>query len=158
MRKTEPAFLTEQRKRGRTMGYTTEFTGAVGLSRKLTLAEAKELLEINASDKSENITGIDAYFQWVPADTFEHIVWDGNEKFYKYVEQLRWLCNWFQDRRILANGTLYWQGEETGDTGTLAVVDNAVSVNKNARPGSKSPSPLTLEDLGKIALEQLTAS
>ena len=58
------------------MGYTTKFTGAVKLGRKLTMAEAKELLEIAGSDRSEKRTGIDAYFQWVPADTLEHIVWD----------------------------------------------------------------------------------
>lgn len=139
------------------MGYTTEFTGAIGLSRKLTMAEAKQLLEINASDESEKTTGIKAYFQWVPANTFEHIVWDGNEEFYKYVEQLRWLCDWLGERGVLANGTLYWSGEETRDTGTLAVVDNAVSVNKNARSDDKSPSPLTLDDLGAIALKQLTS-
>lgn len=140
------------------MGYTTEFTGAIGLSRKLTMGEAKELLEIHDSGKAEKITGIDAYFQWVPADTLEHIVWDGEEKFYYYVEQLRWLCSWLANRQIIANGTLYWQGEETGDTGTLAVVDNLVSVNKNARPDSKSPAPLTLEMLGAMALERVVAS
>lgn len=140
------------------MGYTTEFTGAIGLSRKLTMAEAKELLEINASEESEKITGIRAYFQWVPANTLEHIVWDGNEKFYKYVEQLRWLCGWLDGRRILANGTLYWQGEEIGDAGTLAVVDNVVSVNKNALPDGESPGPLTLDELGAMALKQITAA
>jgi hypothetical protein len=69
------------------MGYTTEFTGAIGLSRKLTMAEAKELLEI---DETGTITGIREYFQWVPSETLDQIVWDGNEKFYKYTEQLEW--------------------------------------------------------------------
>ena len=49
------------------MGYTTEFDGSVTLGRKLTMAEAKELLEIAESDAAEKATGIDAYFQWVPA-------------------------------------------------------------------------------------------
>lgn len=140
------------------MGYTTEFTGAIKLSRKLTMAEVKELLEIAGSDKSEMITGIRAYFQWVPADTFEHIVWDGNEKFYHYTEQLEWLCKWLGDRGISANGELYWDGEETGDTGVLAVTDNKVTEKKNAGPSGKSPQPLTLEDLGRMALEQVTAA
>ncbi len=139
------------------MGYTTEFTGAIKLSRKLTMAEAKELLEIAASDKSEKITGIDAYFQWVPADTLEHIVWDGNEKFYKYEEQLRWLCcDWLDHRGITANGELYWSGEETGDTGLLSVVNSTVTAIPNSKPSGKSPRPLTLHDLGKMALDQLT--
>ncbi len=141
------------------MGYTTEFTGAVKLGRKLTMAEAKDLLELASSDKSETVTGIRAYLQWVPADTLEHIVWDGNEKFYKYVEQLKWLCgDWLEQRGITANGELYWQGEETGDTGLLSVVDNKVSAVPNSKPSGKSPRPLSLEDLGQMALDQVTAA
>lgn len=140
------------------MGYITEFTGAVKLDRKLTMIEAKELLEISGADRSESITGIDAYFQWVPAETLEHIVWDGNEKFYKYVEQLQWLCNWLQERHISANGELYWSGEEAGDTGTLVVSENVVVAKPNTKPVGESPRPLDLDDLGKMALEQLAAA
>lgn len=140
------------------MGYTTKFTGAIKLSRKLTMAEAKELLEIAASDNSEQFTGIDAYFQWVPADTLEHIVWDEGEKFYKYVEQLRWLCgDWLDQRGIEAHGTMLWQGEETGDSGTLGVLGNEVSVHPNGKPTTKAPKPLTLRTLGEMALAQVTA-
>lgn len=140
------------------MGYTTKFTGAVKLSRKLTMAEAKELLEVANSETAEEFTGIDAYFQWVPADTLEHIVWDGNEKFYKYVEQLRWLCeDWLDQRGIAANGSLLWQGEETGDNGTLVVLDNEVSAHPNDKPAAKSLRPLTLRSLGEMALAQVTA-
>jgi hypothetical protein len=140
------------------MGYTTEFTGAIGLDRKLTMAEAKELLEIASSDRNHKATtGIDAYFQWVPADTLQHIVWDGNEKFYMYVEQLRWLCGWLSERGILANGSLYWQGEETGDTGTIVVTANSVSAHPNEKPETETPRPLTLRDLGRMALEQVTS-
>lgn len=139
------------------MGYTTEFDGAIALGRKLTMAEAKELLEIAASDEAEKFTGIDAYFQWVPATSLEHIVWDRNEKFYKYVEQLRWLCAWLNQRGISANGSLYWQGEETGDTGTILVTANTVSTHPNERPSGKNPGPLTLRGLQEMALEQVTA-
>lgn len=139
------------------MGYTTEFTGAIQLGRKLTMAEAKELLEIADGGKSQATTGIDAYFQWVPADTLEHIVWDGNEKFYCYVEQLSWLCNWLRERGISANGSLYYQGEETGDSGTLIVADNTVTRSPNEKPTGASPRPLSLEDLGRMALDQVTA-
>jgi hypothetical protein len=139
------------------MGYTTEFTGAMRLSRKLSMGEARELLEIAESGDSQKATGINAYFQWVPAETFEHIVWDGNEKFYKYTEQLEWLCDWLSQRGVSASGELYWQGEETGDTGVLAVVENEVSVRKNTVPDTKSPAPLSMEMLGKMALDQITA-
>jgi hypothetical protein len=138
----------------RAMGYTTRFSGTVKLGRKLTMAEAKELLEIDSAK-----TGIDAYFQWVPADTFEHIVWDGEEKFYKYVEQLQWLCgDWLDQRGIAANGALYWAGEETGDTGTITVTANVVSAHPNRSSAGKGPRPLTLRDLQEMALEQITSA
>lgn len=138
------------------MGYTTEFTGAVNLSRKLTLAEARELLQLaDDSDHSTKVTGIEAYFQWVPADTLQHIVWDGNEKFYKYTEQLRWLCAWLRGRGITANGNLYWQGEETGDTGTILVDNNEVASRPNSKTTVKAPKPLTMDGLGRMALEQV---
>jgi hypothetical protein len=139
------------------MGYTTKFTGSIELGRKLTMAEAKELLEIAASDEAEKFTGIDAYFQWVPSEGLDHIVWDGNEKFYKYVEQLRWLCKWLRERNILANGLLYWQGEETGDTGSIVVTANAVSEYPDAKPSQKQPKPLTMRGLQEMALAQLTS-
>lgn len=140
------------------MGYTTKFTGAVKLGRKLTMAEAKELLEIAESDKSQESTGIDAYFQWVPAATLEHIVWDGNEKFYSYVEQLQWLCSdWLDQRGITANGILHWQGEETGDTGTISIVGNVVTAQPDLKSSEKAPLPLSLRELARMALEQATA-
>lgn len=139
------------------MGYTTKFTGSVELGRKLTMAEAKELLEIAGSDEAEKVTGIDAYFQWVPSDDLMHIVWDGNEKFYKYKEQLAWLCGWLGKRNIIANGRLYWQGEETGDTGTLVVANNCVVAYPDDKPSAKTPRPLTIRGLQEMALKQITA-
>jgi hypothetical protein len=139
------------------MGYTTKFRGSVELGRKLTMAEAKELLEIATSDEAQKSTGIDAYFQWVPADTLQHIVWDGNEKFYKYVEQLHWLCNWLGAHNILANGMLDWQGEETGDTGTIIVTANHVKARPADKSSTKYPKPLTLRGLQEMALEQIAA-
>ena len=140
------------------MGYTTEFTGAVELGRKLTMVEAKELLEIANSDESQKTTGIDAYFQWVPSEDLQHIVWDGNEKFYKYKEQLAWLCGWLSKRTILANGRFYWRGEETSDTGTIVIANNSVIAYPDDKPTAKSPKPLTLRDLQEMALEQITAA
>ena len=105
------------------MGYTTKFTGCINLSRALTLKEAKELLEIADLDRAEarEITGTDAYLQWVPTETLDGIVWDGNEKFYEYVPLLRWLCGWLKERGIEANGELLWAGDETDDRGRIAV-------------------------------------
>ena len=65
--------------------------------------------------------------QWTPSEDLNAIVWDGGEKFYCYVEWLVYLIN-----KILApngytlNGTVTWQGEDTGDVGEIFVEDNKV--------------------------------
>ena len=140
------------------MGYTTKFTGCINLSRALTLKEAKELLEIADLERAEvrEITGTDAYLQWVPTETLDGIVWDGNEKFYEYVPLLRWLCGWLKERGIEANGELLWAGDETDDRGRIAVSSNEVEVIKGQRIETKFGRPLTLVRLGEIALHQAT--
>ena len=140
------------------MGYTTKFTGCINLSRALTLKEAKELLEIADLERAEvrEITGTDAYLQWVPTETLDGIVWDGNEKFYEYVPLLRWLCGWLKERGIEANGELLWAGDETDDRGRIAVSSNEVEVIEGQRIETKFGRPLTLVRLGEIALHQAT--
>ena len=140
------------------MGYTTNFTGAISLSRKLTLKEAKELLDIqdcDDADKVKEITGTRSYLQWVPAKTLEHIVWDGGEKFYDYVPLLKWVCQWLKDKGIGANGILFWSGESANDVGRLIVADNQVTVDADDRP-TDLIKPMTLRDLQKMALDQIT--
>ena len=68
--------------------------------------------------------------QWVPTEDGWHLEWDGNEKFYNYVEWLEYLIE-----KILApkgyvlNGTIDWQGEDFNDRGTITVADNVVTTN-----------------------------
>ena len=140
------------------MGYTTKFTGCINLSRALTIKEAKELLEITSLDRDEarEITGIEAYLQWVPTETLDGIVWDGNEKFYEYVPLLRWLCGWLKERGIKANGELLWAGEETLDRGHIVVSSNEVEVIEGERIETKSGRPLTLQKLSELALQRAT--
>ena len=65
--------------------------------------------------------------QWVPSEDGQFIQWDGSEKFYNYVEWLKYLID-----KILAprgyklNGVVGWQGEDRGDIGKIEVVDNDV--------------------------------
>ncbi len=140
------------------MGYTTTFRGQIDLSRKLTMAEAKTLLELNDSDSNESAktTGIKSYMQWVPTESLDAIVWDGNEKFYEYGPLMRWLCEWLAERSIFANGILMWSGED-GDAGQLIVTDNNLAVIDHNNPSRKQGKPLTLRRLREIALEQLVA-
>jgi len=67
--------------------------------------------------------------QWVPNEDGTAIEWDGGEKFYEYTAWLVYLIH-----KILApngyvlNGTVTWQGEETGDVGEITVKKNKVFI------------------------------
>ena len=141
------------------MGYTTEFTGCIELSRPLTIAEAKTLLEINEDPSKAQIPAerdIDGYMQWVPTEDLGRIVWDQGEKFYDYTKWMTWLCGWLAERGIKANGEIAWQGEELGDTGIIYAKDNQVAIVNVVLHKTTKATPLTMGRLREIALEQLT--
>ena len=82
--------------------------------------------------------------QWTPSEDGTAIEWDGGEKFYAYSEWLFYIIN-----KILApngytlNGTVVWQGEETGDVGKIHVVNNVVTV----APWDDAETVLTAENV-----------
>lgn len=141
------------------MGYTTKFIGAIKLSRSLTMAEAKQILEANEdSDTIEGDKPARSYMQWVPTETLNQIVWDGEEKFYDYPAWMQWICDLLKSWGIGSNGQLRWSGESTEDTGTLIVQDGVVSIKKDDTPEATSFRPLTMRGLQAMALKQITSS
>lgn len=58
--------------------------------------------------------------QWVPSDDGAELGWDGGEKFYEYVEWLKYLVQHFLTPwgRTL-DGTVQWQGEASDDIGRI---------------------------------------
>jgi hypothetical protein len=66
--------------------------------------------------------------QWVPTEDLKGIEWDGNEKFYSYVEWLEYIIeNFLKPWGYTLNGEVRWRGEEFSDIGVITVKDNAVS-------------------------------
>lgn len=65
--------------------------------------------------------------QWIIEG--DKLVWDGNEKFYSYIEWLEYLiAHFFAPLGYVLNGTVDWRGEEWGDCGYICVKDNNVNV------------------------------
>lgn len=65
--------------------------------------------------------------QWVPSDDGMAIGWDGGEKFYYYTEWLAYLIdNFLEPWGYTLTGKVTWQGEESGDCGTIHVQDNQI--------------------------------
>jgi len=72
--------------------------------------------------------------QWILNSTGTGLEWDGNEKFYDYIEWLNYLIkNFFEPWGIKLNGKIKWSGEDRKDTGTITVKDNIVKTTKNKR-------------------------
>lgn len=138
------------------MGYTTRFTGAMALSRALTMQEAKTLLDFNQDPDLIQGDKPNSYLQWVPSEDLQHIVWDEGEKFYSYDEWMTWLIRHLDGIGIKVNGHLYWVGEDRTDTGEIAVIDSQMTVTPNKKAAMKQ-KPLTLSKLGEMALEQITS-
>lgn len=147
------------------MGHTTEFYGSINLSRKLTLVEARDWLDMHEAiyglRRDEPYTPLpsgfakrpDSYLQWVPTDDLGGIMWDGNEKFYSWAEWMAWVCAWLKDRGIRSDGEILWNGGGK-DVGVLHV-DNSVVLTKRGATSSGGRKPLTMESLGRMALDAM---
>lgn len=69
--------------------------------------------------------------QWIINDNNE-LEWDGNEKFYDYIEWLEYLIkNFFEPWDIKLNGVIKWQGEDYNDRGVIIVKDNKVTTKNS---------------------------
>jgi hypothetical protein len=67
--------------------------------------------------------------QWVPNDDGTAIVWDGGEKFYEYVDWIKYLVeNFFKPWGYVLNGEVSWSGEDIDDRGLIVIQDNVVKI------------------------------
>lgn len=119
------------------MGYTTEFNGEFTVEPKLKEEHIALLEKIGGYGPSERRALLhkqappDSWCQWVPSKDGTGIRWDGGEKFYHYLEWLRFLISEYLVRwGYRVNGRVQWRGEEWNDTGTIVVVDNDVKVER----------------------------
>lgn len=69
------------------------------------------------------------YCQWIPSTDGTFIEWDGGEKFYYYVEWLKYIIkNFLEPKGYVLNGEVEWRGEDFHDDGTIVVKNNKVSI------------------------------
>lgn len=71
------------------------------------------------------------WLQWVLNEDGTQLEWNGGEKFYSYVEWLKYLINhFFEPWGIKLNGEVEWSGEDRNDIGKIIVTDNVVEVKE----------------------------
>jgi hypothetical protein len=77
--------------------------------------------------------------QWVPNEDGTAIEWDGSEKFYDYVEWIRYIVKSFiVPWGYMMNGRVTWRGEEHLDVGVIVVKNNVVSEHKGIAAMAKA--------------------
>lgn len=83
---------------------------------------------IDHNTPSESQPGL--WCQWVITGTVEQqLEWDCGEKFYDYVDWLKYLIDkFFSKWGVLLNGEIYWYGEDSDDLGVIVVKDNVIKI------------------------------
>lgn len=85
---------------------------------KAFMGQDKDATVIEYNDAPHNQPGL--WCKWVPTENGECIEWDGCEKFYDYVEWIKYINDNFLKRwGITINGEVKWYGEEPEDVGTI---------------------------------------
>ena len=101
--------------------------GQIGYDSKM---EFNERWEENNRRAEEGESQPGLWCQWI-VEGDEHgmvLQWDGGEKFYNYVEWLKYLItHFFTKWDVLLNGEIEWYGEERSDMGKIIVKDNVVT-------------------------------
>ena len=111
------------------MGYTTDFYGKFAISKRLNKKHEKLLRDFCSQPHNDDKKCPGGYCQWVPDDDGESIQWDGNEKFYDYVEWIEYLVKKFFDPwGYVLNGSVEWVGEDPRDVGKIEIINNKVNV------------------------------
>lgn len=70
--------------------------------------------------------------QWIVSLDGKYLEWNGNEKFYNYVEWLNYLItHFFTPNNIFINGSIMWRGDDFNDMDKITVEHNKITVIKN---------------------------
>ena len=78
--------------------------------------------------------------QWIPSEDGKFLEWNGAEKFYNYIEWLKYLLeNFILPKGYLLTGVVHWEGEESGDIGTIQVAGDKVLVEEGCHKDTLLP-------------------
>lgn len=137
------------------MGYSTYFTGAFQLSRKLTVSERETFNAITGTgDLAEHLDDLHEEHQelvprtdcpWMVSEDGDELTTIDEEKMYEHEEWLQYIFdNVLTDAGVQANGRMTWHGEDIGDSGVFFVKDNEVRtrcIDEMPEPNWSEPDP-----------------
>jgi hypothetical protein len=97
------------------------FVGGIGFC-----GQDKDESILDSSEPPKGQPGL--WCQWEVTADGGYLQWNGTEKFYDYVEWMRYLIeHFFAPWGHVLNGAMDWQGENEDDTGVITVIDNVVT-------------------------------
>ena len=80
--------------------------------------QGKDASILNYNSPAKSQPGL--WCQWVPTEDGNGIEWDGGEKFYNYIEWIKYLNeNFLKPWGIVLDGKVSWSGEESSDVGVI---------------------------------------
>ena len=118
------------------------FNGDLGEDGEYFVGDSKCVIDLKSGNTSDDPSIIDyneppasqpgLWCQWVVSLDGKYLKWDGNEKFYDYIEWLDYLItHFFTPNNIFMNGSVMWRGDDFDDMGKITVEHNKITVIKN---------------------------
>lgn len=91
----------------------------------------RKAYNINQKLKAEGKCQPGLWCNWIITPDGKFLEWNGNEKFYDYIEWLQYLItHFFQPWGIKLNGQIKWSGEESSDVGLIIAKNNKITAKK----------------------------
>lgn len=115
------------------MGYTTKFKGQFQFNKPLPAEVVLLLMDLYEDSSDERFeAGPGGYCQWILTKGRDGLQWDGEEKFYDYVEWLQFIINRIlHTHGIELTGSVAYSGEESTDNGVIRVEDGVAIKSEN---------------------------
>ena len=109
-------------------GYFVGGTGFMGQD------EDASCVRSNGDTNTPPINQPSLWCQWIPTYDRRAIRWDGGEKFYRYVDWLKYLVRHFiKPWGYVLSGHVRWRGKDSNDTGEIVVINNKVTATRSRR-------------------------
>lgn len=103
----------------------TEGEFFVGAGEYFGQEHSDDILDYNCPPKTQ--PGL--WCHWTPTINGDGLEWDGGEKFYHYVDWMKYIIeNFLKPWGYVSNGSIDWQGEDRDDIGCICVENNELEV------------------------------
>lgn len=84
---------------------------------------------LDFNDEPEKQPGL--WCHWVPNEDGTEIEWDGGEKFYNYVEWIKYVIeNFLKPWGYVLSGEVTWEGDDSSDLGKIVIENNDVKIKQ----------------------------